>query len=106
MTLCPEPAPDSIETLNGATTSPGEQVDPATSGGTRQMPQTRGGIDLAFQQIARRWRDTPRRQPLITQLTALDWQVRCLDRQHPSDAELIRRISELRSQIWLSSEQR
>ena len=72
--------------------------------GVGTAPTTREGIDLAYQQISRRWRDVPRRRGLITELTALDWQARTLHEGEPADEELIGRISILRSQIWLSSE--
>ena len=69
-----------------------------------QVPRTRDDIDLAYEQIDRDWRDTPHRQPLIAKLTALDWQVRTLDHEHPTDQALLHRISVLRSQIWLSQD--
>lgn len=104
MTPSPEFPPDSIENPTEVTAWRGGQVNPPASGGTKEMPPTRGSIDLAYEQISREWRDTPWRQPLIALLTALDWQVRSLDQPHSTDEDLIRRISELRSQIWLSPE--
>lgn len=67
-----------------------------------QLRLTRWGIGMAYARIAQQWRDTPYRQTLIAELTALDWRVRTLDVELPTDAELIRQISLLRSQIWLS----
>lgn len=63
----------------------------------------RHGIDLAIEHIDQQWRTTLYRAPLITALTALDWQARNLDDDLPA-GELISRIGALRSRIWLSSE--
>ena len=64
----------------------------------------RHGINLAIEHIDRHSRDARRRDPLITELTALDWQLRSLDDGQPVDNNLLTQISRLRIQIWLSSE--
>ncbi|MET3808215.1 hypothetical protein ABIB25_005244 [Nakamurella sp. UYEF19] len=70
--------------------------------GRHQM--NRHGIDLAIEHIDAHWRATSNRQPLITELTALDWHARTLEDNEPVDQDLIGQIGRLRSQIWLSSE--
>ena len=80
-----------------------ERAAPGT-GGIGGVPMTRHLIDLAYERINRGWREVSRRQPLIAELTALDWHARALAEPHPVDDNLIGRISALRSQIWLSND--